>query len=1323
MSLFADIKKEIQKPQYLPKLALITIADIFFAAFGLSFATLDVNSSPFWPSAGFNIGIIYLLGYRYFPAVFFGIFLADFFVAGTSPFPCIFMATGGAIEAVLGAYIIRSIFSKKIQFEYLGEVFAVVVAGLFSPIPNAFLGTLGVALQSSAGSAFSFHEVWWTWWTGDLIGCLTMVPLVLAIKSFPWSNITFKWVPVVKFFSLLTLLLVTLFVSFHFLNSYISIFFVFAVLLLIQLNLGPLSLFSGSLLACLLAVYLTLKGRGPFFGGSVNQNLLNLQLFLISIALTALVLDSLKRTRQLRLSAIVLLISWSLSSILFYSFQSEELKKDEARFDRLVTEMQDSIFVRMNAYIDALYGGMSLFAVEREITPEKWRSFYETYQVDKRYPGINGIGVIWPIKSTELNKFVDKQKKRIPDFKIKAVTGASPIQEAQQKYGNNFIITYIEPLKPNKEAQGLDVGTEMHRRSAAEASRDNGKPYITEDIVLAQDIKRRPGFLLFLPFYKPGASLDTVEKRRQFHLGWVYAPFVTEEFFAGILKSEKPEIFMTVFSGDEADPKRFIYSSQGNVTIKNFDKISSISLAGVNFTLGWQKAPAFESSRSTIVGWVLLSSSVLSLFLSIIISTLQSIGIRAQAIVNQKTAELSRSEKRARAIVESSMIGTVISDSQRKILECNAPFLKMLGYEKENVKREKLKWETMTNDVSFLTALSKSKESKRTQFLGELSLRKKDGTSFPALVGSAPLAGETVQTVTYVIDLTERKKIEQELIEANSKALKSAQAKANFVANMSHEIRTPLNGIIGVADLLSDTELTEEQKRYADIIQNSGTNLLNIINDILDFSKIEAGKMQLENIPFNIVSVAEEQADLLIAKARGTGLSLMCFVDPLLPEELIGDPSRIAQILSNLISNAIKFTKTGGVIISVTAAQKQSRNNRVFRIRCEVRDSGIGISEDNTAKLFQAFSQVDESTSRHYGGSGLGLSICKNLVDLMDGQIGVQSQVGQGSTFWFEIPLKVPETSAMNVLPDLSSKRVLIADPDLITREVLSAYILSLGLYCHTVSQLEEVQSTIVSAHGEGQPFDLVLIGHGERFNEIFAVAKKWKNSLVAKLPDLVLMTEFENNVSLDTARDHGFIYILRKPVKQNALIDALLVSFKKTEEAQTMGQVKATFDKIEMPVEKEVQQKQNIAAPEKNSSKKRILVVDDIAVNRQVLVQLLDKLGYFASSVASGAEALQALDLVPFDIVLMDIQMPEMDGYETTARIRKSPNARVRETVLIALTAHALEGDKAKSLAAGMDDYMAKPVKKAALQEKLKAWFDFLDNEEKEPRFPGKEI
>lgn len=1415
----ASFKINVDKTKGFIVLA-IGLALLYFliAKASLLLATINSNTSPFWPATGFAIAGVFVFGYRYTSAIFLGAFLANFYI-GTDLFSCLLMATGNSLEALLGAAILQGILRRKSEFENFSELTGVVCASLLAPIISASFGTLGVAF-SLTGQNPQLGQVWRTWWTGDMIGGLTVIPLILALAKVKWRTISFSPQPLLKFLAAFVLLSTTLWISFKNPSNLGGVFIIFPVLLLMQLYLDHVSLFLGSLGVSILAIVVTTQGVGPFTGGSTNDNLLNLQLFLSSLALTALVLDSLRKAMWNKLPALVLMAAWGVSGLLYAHFQDMETKKDSTHFEILTESLQNAIHTRMNAYIEALYGGANLFSTVRDVTPEIWKTFYYSSKVNERYPGINGVGVIWPVQNKDLPSFLKKQKSRIPGFEIKSVAGHSSAQTSQT-YDDRFIITFIEPIKENEPAQGLDVGSEPNRRIAAESSRDTGVPHITPKISLVQDVKSRPGFLLFVPFYKFGKTLTTNEDRKQNHLGWVYAPFVTEVFFTGISAPELKEISMDVFQGRYIDRSELLFSSTPlDSEPQYYDRISTVNLAGLDLTIGWRKTINFVSGRSTLAGWVALACAIFSLLVTIIVSILQSIGIRAQAIADEKTSELRASEQRFRAIVESSMIGTVISEEKGRVVDGNLPFLKMIGYDKFDFHTDSLKWSQLTEDPVFLNSFKQTNHNGEKLYSGELTLKRNDGSVIPVLIGTAPLIGATLRTISYVIDLSEnkktqrelmnselkfrsvtksavdgivimtnqgnitswnegakrifefakedvlntsifkliqfgendrftanteqsfaytvapllgrsaefqiktkskrqlpveltissweiegerfysaiirdiseRKKFEQELILAKEKALEGAHTKSTFLANMSHEIRTPLNGIIGVADLLFETELSAEQRRYSEIIQNSGNNLLNIINDILDFSKIEAGKLKLENIPFNMVNLVELQADLLMAKARSKKLSLVSFIDPKLPSEFIGDPSRLGQILSNLISNAIKFTQTGGVKILVRALPSSSKSSEFISVRFDVIDTGIGISQDGVGRLFQSFTQVDDSTSRQYGGTGLGLSISKSLVSLMGGHIQVNSHEGSGSNFFFEVPLRVAKAQDINksLRPDKLTRSVLFIDNDSFSRETIGAYFSTWGVSHETCSSAEEAIDLIRQSLRNLSPWSLILLNGNAFPDHAQNLKMELENKFGPAAPPIAIIEDFERPLSLEEAKNLGFSHLVRKPIKQSDLLMALtmdLQAYQKTN-LHSVSFIEAS-------------------SQEKSNLKKRILVVDDVATNRLVIVQLLEKIGYLSYAVTSGEEALQALTLMPFDLILMDVQMPGLDGYETTRRIRMLDFAQVRTIPIIALTANALAGDERKCLAAGMDDYLSKPVRKSVLEKKLKTWLD----------------
>ena len=661
--------------------------------------------------------------------------------------------------------------------------------------------------------------------------------------------------------------------------------------------------------------------------------------------------------------------------------------------------------------------------------------------------------------------------------------------------------------------------------------------------------------------------------------------------------------------------------------------------------------------------------------------------------LRQQTEALAASEKRCRALFENVSEGVYRSTEDGRIIEANPALVAMLGYSSiDELRLASIGMDIYSDPTDRNNAVGQLIEHRMVNNF-ELRLRRKDGTILTVLENARVVArpdGGIDSFEGTLTDISQMKQVEEALVEARDQAIHVSRLKSEFLANVSHEIRTPMNGIIGMTELLTGTVLTSEQSEYADAVGRSAQYLMNIINDILDFSKIEAGRLELEQIEFDLRESVEDVIELLAEKAQEKGLVLAASIDPDLPATFRGDPTRLQQVITNLVGNAIKFTASGEVVVRV-------RRNANLDGRCEVAvevlDTGIGISTELKSRLFQPFNQGDGSTTRRFGGTGLGLAISRQLVELMGGQIGAEVRSGGGSRFWFHVPLLIVAEQAPILITNgggQQSRRALLSISQKDRLETTLAVLQSLGFSTVLANSGQELILLAGDAILQHEPFQLILVPHDLPDMNSIQLAGHLQNLGVSADRLLARFVSMRERAA-ERAGDPLFAATISDPVRRRTLIETI---------ERIMSGAHPDQSLIAL-------QQQLVLSPLfRTDSQSRILIAEDNEINQRVAVRMLEKLGLEADIVDNGAKAFAALKEIAYPLVLMDCQMPEMDGFQATAAIRLwEAELGHSRTPIIAMTAHAMPGDRERCLEVGMDDYLSKPITLSSLEATLSRW------------------
>jgi PAS domain S-box-containing protein len=674
-----------------------------------------------------------------------------------------------------------------------------------------------------------------------------------------------------------------------------------------------------------------------------------------------------------------------------------------------------------------------------------------------------------------------------------------------------------------------------------------------------------------------------------------------------------------------------------------------------------------ETGEERLIAW---HNTVLRDDSGQIVATLSS----GEDITDRKRAEdaLRESEKRYRLLFERNLAGVFRTRLDGRLLECNEAAAHILGYTSAQEALVLSATDFNPSAAHRAAFVARLKAEKRlTNF--ELELQRKDGSLVWAIANISLDPSGLIEGT--LIDITERKRAEQEMTRAKEAAEAANRAKSDFLANMSHEIRTPMNAIMGMTDLVLDTELSPGQREDLNTVKASANSLLRVINDILDFSKIEARKLDLERIEFNLRACVEATSKSMNLRATEKNLELICHCAPEVPAMVLGDPGRLRQIVVNLVGNAIKFTKQGEVVVRV---EKLSGTADEVTLHFSIRDTGIGIPPEKQKTIFQAFAQADTSSTRQFGGTGLGLTIASQLVGMMGGRIWVDSEVGRGSTFHFTVRMKTshplseqPARASTALLQELP---VLVVDDNATNRRILAETLSGWGINPTLSAGASDALIRLKQARESGKPYPLVIADAQMPDMDGFTLIESIKQDPQLARATIMMLTSAGQRGDAARCREIGVSAYLTKPIGESELLDAVL---------QVLGR------------EGNTGQPQLITRHSLREGRRslRMLVVEDNPVNQLLALRLLQKQGHSTVAAGNGREALAALAKETFDLVLMDVQMPDMDGFEATRAIREREQKTGEHVPIIAMTAHAMQGDKERCLKAGMDAYVSKPV------------------------------
>jgi PAS domain S-box-containing protein len=1239
-------------PRLQTPISLLLAAGAYYllARLGLLLALGDSNASPIWPPSGFALVLLLRWGPRMWPAILAGAFFANFAVFQhnqAASFSAILaaslaIAAGNSAEALTGCWLLRRLGIAALRLQSQREVYTFAAAMAAAATVSATVGVVSLRMSAIVPAELTL-QVAAIWLSGDFLALLLVVPLAMAIPSRPawphWSAAQLLFLGIVTVATLAVFVGAPSHAATGFLPYALLLFPGFAAVKRWRAMIRMALLVIASI-----AIPATVLDRGPFVSGVLHHSLLSLCTFLAISSILAWVLATEEEPgleESYAWTPILTLLACMALTVGAWSWIARDTEtRTRERFQRAADAVRETIRVRMEAYESLLRAGTSLFDASRNVERGEWQKFVAGLDLEVQYPGVLGMGFARFAPGPAL----DALKREVAVW-------------PEGKRDLYAAIVYLEPPSPrNRFAVGYDMMSEPTRRRAMVAAMQSGKMTASGPITLVQEIigPKQVGFLVFNPVYA-----DNAAGQRELR-GFIFSPFRMGDLMQGIFGDSLREIRVDVHFQDAGG--QLMYSSARGGVAHSYTRFASLQYVPVGdngqaWALHIQPTALFDATVDEDKSFLVL---VLGTLISLLFfgTSRNLVHERSAALhakdqsarqLERQTASLEESEARFKLLTSHIRNhAIVLLDPAGIITTWNEGAEALFGYTSAEIVGQPLQVLLAESAANTSMRLALEHGQHETTTLR----RRKDGSTFLAVKQLFTVRDEQRRCIGFAMimrDVTAEKAAEKELNEAKTQAESASAAKSAFVANISHELRTPMNAVLGITQMLAHTPLNAEQRQYLDMVSAAGRSLLDLLNDVLDFSKIEADKLELAEEDFLVDDVMSALAAVMAMTNAEKKLALSLCLDADVPVSLHGDVQRIQQILLNLVSNALKFTAHG--MVAVHASRDPAQPGM---LNWEVRDTGIGISEEQMARLFSPFSQADASMARRYGGTGLGLAIAQRMAQLMSGSITVRSTPGSGTTFAFLMPLRAGSLPDPYALPAQRAQwRVLYADPKRELHNDVLQIAKRWGWHCDVVDSAFALDAALAAC-----AYDLLVYD-----SSLASAARR------AAVPHRIGVRSGLQDPAAIAGPGHG--NELLRPLTRSALFHALDAGNGANAPAAAQGAFRAGSQALEGL---------------------SILLAEDNALNQLVARSMLEAVGATVHIAENGEQAVDFFRLQRgrADLVLMDVQMPVMDGFAATEAIRHELHL---DLPVIAMSAGVTLDERAECETAGMNGFVAKPI------------------------------